>query len=153
MKIKQAILMLFICLLPIFSYADSKKKDTPTQLNKGRIIGALETKLHLKNHSATIIDTRDPLTYSKGHLPAARLITYYPTFYKNGRPKPPSLEHMDSEKLTKNLSAAIVFYSQDTTDWRSYNAAMAAIRAGYKHVLWFRGGIQAWLKSGNMLER
>jgi hypothetical protein len=30
----------------------------------------------------------------------------------------------------------------------SYNAALRAINLGYKNVLWYRGGIEAWQRAG-----
>ena len=38
----------------------------------------------------------------------------------------------------------LVFYCQSMQCWMSYNAALRATRLGYKNVLWYRGGIEAW---------
>ena len=38
----------------------------------------------------------------------------------------------------------MVFYWASIQCWMSYNAALRAIRLGYKQVLWYRGGIEAW---------
>jgi len=42
----------------------------------------------------------------------------------------------------------LVFYCQGVQCWMSYNAALRAIRMGYRNVLWYRGGIEAWAQAG-----
>ena len=37
------------------------------------------------------------------------------------------------------------------TCWLSYNTALRAARLGYTEVYWYRGGIEAWLASGQVL--
>lgn len=43
---------------------------------------------------------------------------------------------------------ALVFYCLSRECWMSYNAALRAVHAGYKNVLWYRGGIEAWNFAG-----
>jgi PQQ-dependent catabolism-associated CXXCW motif protein len=47
-----------------------------------------------------------------------------------------------------NREAPLVFYCQGPQCWMSYNAALRAINLGYKNVLWYRGGIEAWQRAG-----
>lgn len=42
----------------------------------------------------------------------------------------------------------LVFYCASTQCWMSYNAALRAIRMGYRQVYWYRGGIEAWKQAG-----
>lgn len=42
----------------------------------------------------------------------------------------------------------LVFYCQSPDCWMSYNAAVRAVRLGYRNVLWYRGGIEAWRNAG-----
>ena len=42
----------------------------------------------------------------------------------------------------------LVFYCLSAECWMSYNASLRAIRAGYRNVLWYRGGIEAWRTAG-----
>jgi rhodanese-related sulfurtransferase len=35
----------------------------------------------------------------------------------------------------------------------SYNAALRAINLGYRNVLWYRGGVEAWKAGGNQVQR
>src|SRR3546814_2200009 len=41
-------------------------------------------------------------------------------------------------------SSAMVFYSHGSTGWKSYHAAKQAAAAGYKNVMWMRGGYADW---------
>lgn len=45
-------------------------------------------------------------------------------------------------------SRALVFYCGCVQCWGSYNAALRAIRMGYRNVAWYRGGIEAWQQAG-----
>lgn len=44
--------------------------------------------------------------------------------------------------------APLVFYCGGPQCWMSYNAAARAIRLGYRNVLWYRGGLEAWQRAG-----
>jgi len=44
--------------------------------------------------------------------------------------------------------APLVFYCASAECWMSYNAALRAIRAGHRNVLWYRGGLEAWGVAG-----
>jgi rhodanese-related sulfurtransferase len=47
-----------------------------------------------------------------------------------------------------NKQVPIVLYCQGPQCWMSYNAALRAINLGYKNVLWYRGGLEAWQRAG-----
>jgi PQQ-dependent catabolism-associated CXXCW motif protein len=46
----------------------------------------------------------------------------------------------------------LVFYCGGPQCWMSYNAALRAIRLGYRNVLWYRGGMEAWQRAGQQFE-
>ena len=46
-----------------------------------------------------------------------------------------------------NKQVPIVTYCQGPQCWMSYNAALRAIALGYKNVLWYRGGLEAWQRA------
>jgi rhodanese-related sulfurtransferase len=52
-----------------------------------------------------------------------------------------------------NLETPIVLYCLSTQCWMSYNASLRAINMGYKNVLWYRGGIEAWKAAGQQVQR
>lgn len=43
-----------------------------------------------------------------------------------------------------DMDRAIVLFCLSKTCWLSHNAALRAVRLGYRHVLWYRGGRAAW---------
>ena len=51
-----------------------------------------------------------------------------------------------------NKEVALVLYCQSRECWMSYNAALRAINLGYRNVLWYRGGIEAWQAAGHAVQ-
>lgn len=45
----------------------------------------------------------------------------------------------------------IVIYCSDPQCWLSYNAVLRSVAAGYTHVYWYRGGLQAWQMAGQRI--
>ena len=41
-------------------------------------------------------------------------------------------------------SRQLVFFCSGPACWLSYNAALRAVRLGYREVRWYRGGLEAW---------
>jgi len=52
-----------------------------------------------------------------------------------------------------NKQMALVFYCLSVQCWMSYNASLRAINLGYRNVLWYRGGIEAWKAAGRQVQR
>jgi PQQ-dependent catabolism-associated CXXCW motif protein len=50
-----------------------------------------------------------------------------------------------------NRQVPIVTYCEGPQCWMSYNAALRAIALGYKNVLWYRGGLQAWMQAQSQM--
>ncbi len=48
-------------------------------------------------------------------------------------------------EVTRNdPNVPLVFFCGGPQCWMSYNAALRAIALGYRNVLWYRGGLEAW---------
>lgn len=47
-----------------------------------------------------------------------------------------------------DLNQAVVFYCASSECWLSVNAAMRARQLGYTQVIWYRGGMAAWMQAG-----
>jgi PQQ-dependent catabolism-associated CXXCW motif protein len=47
-----------------------------------------------------------------------------------------------------NTATPLVFYCGGPQCWMSYNAALRAAQLGYRNVLWYRGGLEAWQRAG-----
>ena len=57
-------------------------------------------------------------------------------------------EQLLGQRTQGRKDVALVFYCLSRECWMSYNAALRAIHAGYRNVLWYRGGIEAWKWAG-----
>jgi rhodanese-related sulfurtransferase len=97
-----------------------------------------------------IVDTMPfEASYEKRHIPGAVQIEF---------PIPEMKEMDDTKKaeFTKVLGPdkdrLIVFYCGFTECTRSHNAAMWALKLGYKNVYRFPGGIEGWAQAGYSIE-
>ncbi|OIP15288.1 MAG: hypothetical protein CO105_00400 [Comamonadaceae bacterium CG_4_9_14_3_um_filter_60_33] len=117
---------------------------TPTKLDGGKIISVEEGKALVDKKSAFFIDTRNPVNFGKGHVPGANAIPY-----KGGSEDvegfDASKDKFDLAKLPAAKDQALVFYSDGPTGWKSYKAAVWAVKAGYKNVNYMRNGWSEWV--------
>lgn len=125
---------------------------TPTELAGGKVISALEARALLDGGDGHFFDTRSPSNFGKSHIPGAKVLPY--------RSQSENVVNFDAQKdfvdlsqLSQDKKARIVFYSHGDTGWKSYKAAVLAIRKGYTEVLWLRGGLNQWEAQGYPLER
>lgn len=51
----------------------------------------------------------------------------------------------------EDLTRPLVFFCVSRNCWLSYNAALRAVRLGYREVYWYRGGLEAWRAAGGEL--
>lgn len=128
----------------------AEKILTPTELPGGKIVSAEEARSLLGK--AAFFDMRSPVNYGKGHIPKAISLPYR---QKSGLSPDfdPSLDHIDFSLLPADKGGAVVFYSDGPYGWKSYKAAVLAIRRGYTRVLWLRGGFTDWPAKGFPVER
>lgn len=47
-------------------------------------------------------------------------------------------------RIAPDRDVPVAFYCVNAECWLSYNAALHALRLGYKNVYWYRGGLEAW---------
>lgn len=143
---------LAVFLLAVYSSASDEKPDTPTVLKGGKIISAEEAKALLDKKEAKFFDFRSPVNYGKGHVPGAVSLPYKGKS-ENNSDFDASQDEFDLSKLPADKNAKIVFYSDGPKGWKSYKAAVLAIRAGYKNIMWYRDGSDTWESRGYPFER
>lgn len=119
--------------------------ETPKSLPGGKIISADEAKALVGK--AAIFDMRKAISYGKGHLPGAQPLPYDQKSDKTAS-FDAAMDKFDTNQLPADKSGAVVFYSDGPTGWKSYKAAVIAIRNGYTNVSWFRGGTAEWEAKG-----
>lgn len=118
---------------------------TPTTLDGGKVISVADAKALLGK--AGFFDMRKAVSYGKGHVPGAVPLPYDQKSEKSAS-FDASVDKFDMAQLPTDKSAAIVFYSDGPTGWKSYKAAVLAIRAGYTNVMWMREGSAGWEAAG-----
>ena len=120
---------------------------TPTSIPGGHVITTVEVRQALGS-SVVLVDV---LQGQHATIPGALSIP--------GAGMAGTYDDQAQQALWAALSAAtnmnpdypIVFFCAGAKCWESYNAALRALQLGFKMVLWYRGGLDAWRASGGQL--
>lgn len=136
---------LIIALCLSVTSAQAADVEVPKDLPGGKVISAQET-LSLIG-KADFFDMRKAVSFGKGHIEGAIALPYDQQSEKSVN-FDASLDKFDIAKLPSDKARPIVFYSDGITGWKSYKAAVTAIKAGYTKVMWFRGGSAEWEAKG-----
>lgn len=118
---------------------------TPTVLEGGKVISVAEAKALVGK--ANFFDMRKAVSFGKGHVPGAVALPYGQKSDKAVN-FDASADKFDMSQLPADKSAPLVFYSDGPTGWKSYKAAVVAIRNGYTNVMWMREGSAGWEAAG-----
>jgi rhodanese-related sulfurtransferase len=110
-------------------------EDTPSALDGARVITAEELRSIMADRSVRIYDLRKKASFVEGRIPNA--INAAPHYSEKEKT-------IDVKGLDPDRNVRVVFYSHGVTGWKSYFAAKTAVEAGYRNVLWMRGGYQEW---------
>lgn len=131
---------------------DQPKPQTPTVLKGGKVIDTVTAKQMAATKGVFLFDMRSAVNYGKGRLPGAKSLPYR----ENSEFKAEfdaTKDQFDLKALPAEKSATILFYSDGPTGWKSYKAAVLAIKAGYTNVHYYRNGTDDWVKAGNAFEK
>ena len=116
--------------------------ETPEVL-KGVTIVTAEKARALMASGAVMIDARVANEYAEAHVKGASNVPY-----KEKSAKAVNFDAAQDSfgvaKLPADKGAPIIFYCNAGECWKSYKASVSAIKAGYKTVYWFRGGLPEW---------
>jgi PQQ-dependent catabolism-associated CXXCW motif protein len=124
-------------------------KPTPTSIPGARVVSAQELKVLLDAHSEIVVidvlDNAKRTTIPGAYwLPGAGAARFYAA--------ETSRFSAALEKLAgPDKNRPLVFLCLSSECWESYNASLHAMEIGYKDILWFRGGTNAW--TGASFER
>ncbi|MBI5025601.1 MAG: rhodanese-like domain-containing protein [Nitrospirae bacterium] len=144
------VIALFIICSPL-SLVYAENPLTPDKLAGAKIISAEECKKLLAG-KAKVFDVRNELEYSEGHVPGAVGLPYKEKSEKSVN-FDPGVDKLDLSKLPGDKNTPIIFYCNGERCWKSYKSSVAAMKAGYKNVHWFRGGIPEWTAKGFPIEK
>ncbi len=118
------------------------KIQTPEKLDGVRVVNAEQVQAAMKSGAAAF-DVRVATECTEKTIKSAVCHTYREksekvvTFDK-------SQDQFDLTKLPSDKGAAVIFFCNSGDCWRSYKAAAVARDAGFKNVMWFRGGMPEW---------
>jgi rhodanese-related sulfurtransferase len=129
-----------------FKGVASMLNTTPTSLPGAKVINAAEAK-RLIEQGVPVYDVRVAEEYETAHIPGAIFLPYNEVSAKEVG-FDASEDRFDLNRLPKDKNAAFMLYCDGTVCWKSYKASVMAINAGYKNVLWFRGGFPEWKEAG-----
>jgi rhodanese-related sulfurtransferase/ABC-type phosphate/phosphonate transport system substrate-binding protein len=125
-----------------YEYVSTLGYFTPRQLPGAKVIDATAV-ADLMRGGAIYVDTRTEAEFKAGHVPQARWVPYVEKSAKD-TDYDGKLDAFDLAKLPQDKAAPIIFACNGAECWKSYKASHAAVKAGYKQVHWFRGGMPEW---------
>ena len=109
-------------------------------VDAGAVVGLLAA-------GAVYVDVRNDAEFKAGHLRGAQLGPYVERSAKDTE-FDASQDGFEIERLPVDRDAALIFACNGPECWKSYKASHAALRAGYRKVYWFRGGLPEWRAAG-----
>ncbi len=121
-------------------------QDTPTSLKGATVVGAADVKAML-GKGVPVIDTRVAAEYAEKTILGAKSVPYKEKSAKDVG-FDAAQDAFDLSKLPADKAAPVVFFCNAGSCWKSYKASVAAIKAGYGKVQWFRGGLPEWVAAG-----
>jgi len=113
--------------------------DSPLTLEGATKVSAVQVK-DLLASGVPIVDARIPAEYDASHIPKAIRVTYQDKSAKSVNFNP-AQDTYDLSRLPADKNAPLVIYCNAGSCWKSFKLSTVAIKAGYKKVYWFRGGI------------
>jgi rhodanese-related sulfurtransferase len=120
--------------------------ETPATLAGAKLVKAEEAK-KLQDAGAPLIDTRVAAEYAEKTIKGAKSVPYREKSAK-AVDFDAAQDQFDLSKLPADKNAPLVFFCNAGECWKSYKASVVAIKAGYKQVHWFRGGMPEWTSKG-----
>jgi rhodanese-related sulfurtransferase len=123
------------------------QSETPAALPGGKVISVQEARQLVDKKAAFFVDTRSVVNFGKGHVPGAQAIPYKGSS-EDAAGFDAAKDQFDVGKLPSDKTQPLVFYSDGPTGWKSYKAAVWAVKAGYKNVNYMRSGWADWLAKG-----
>lgn len=120
--------------------------ETPAMLAGTKVVTATEVK-KLQDSGVPVIDTRVATEYAEKTIKGAKNVPYKEKSAKEVV-FDASQDQFDLSKLPADKAAPIVFFCNAGECWKSYKASVAAQKAGYSKISWFRGGMPEWVAAG-----
>jgi ABC-type phosphate/phosphonate transport system substrate-binding protein/rhodanese-related sulfurtransferase len=133
-----------------YKYVSTLGYYTPRTLPGATIVTAEEA-TELMRRGAPIFDTRVKEEYVEGHIKGALSLPYGEKSAKEVD-FDSSKDHFNVAGLPADKDAPIILSCNGPECWKSYKSSVAAIKAGYRKIYWFRGGFPEWRLRGFPIE-
>lgn len=134
----------FIAFAPLAQ--SSTKIMTPEKLDGVKVVAAADVQAAMAK-GAVAFDVRVAAECSEKTIKGAVCHTYREKSAK-AADFDKAQDQFDLAKLPADKAATVVFFCNSGDCWRSYKAAAVVRDAGWKNVLWFRGGMPEWTEKG-----
>jgi len=134
-----------------FTYVSTLGYFTPRSLANAKVVDAKTVAALLQSKQGRYIDTRNDAEFNEGHVPSATLIPYVEKSSKDPD-FDASVDQFNVARLGPDKGALLIFGCNGPECWKSHKASIAAIKAGYTNVDWFRGGVPEWRSAGLPIE-
>jgi rhodanese-related sulfurtransferase len=121
-------------------------QDTPMTVEGAKTVGAEEVKA-LVAQGARVFDLRKKASFAEKHIPGAVHMKFdeKSVLAANYDPK---ADTIDLGVLPADKNARVIFHGHGVDGWKGYKTAIAAVKAGYRSVYFFRGGFAEWTAKG-----
>ena len=133
-----------------YDYVSTLGYFTPRLLDGVKIVSAEEV-ADLVKKGAVLYDTRSEEEYRDKHIKAARWLPYNEKSAKEVG-FDVAKDSFDVARAAQDKHAPVIFACNGAECWKSYKSCVAAVKAGYRQVYWFRGGFPEWVAKGYPVE-
>ena len=116
--------------------------DVPETLAGAKVV-TVDDVQKLQSSGVVLVDARIAAEYAEAHIKGAISIPYHEKSDKSVS-FDAAKDEFAANKLPADKAAPLVIYCNGPSCWKSYKASIAAIKAGFTNVLWFRDGFPAW---------
>lgn len=120
--------------------------ETPATLNGTTLVSAEKAK-EMHDKGILVIDSRLANEYVESHVKGAINVPYKEKSAKTVD-FDASQDSFDISKLPADKNTPMIIYCNSGECWKSYKASVVAMKAGYKKIYWFRGGMPEWKAKG-----
>lgn len=133
-----------------YDYVSTLGYFTPRVLDGATIVGAEQVRAFMKN-GVPLYDTRSEEDYRENHIKGAKWLPYGEKSAKEVG-FDAAKDSFDVGRVGADRNAPVIFACNGAECWKSYKSSVAALKAGYQQVYWFRGGFPEWVARGYAVE-
>jgi rhodanese-related sulfurtransferase len=121
-------------------------QDTPLSAPGVKTVSAEEVR-KLLGQGAKVYDLRKRAAYVEKHIPGAAHLSFEEKSAK-AVSYDAKTDTFDLGQLAPDKKTRLIFHGHGTDGWKGYKASIAAAKAGYGNVYFFRGGFAEWIAKG-----